>query len=324
MHASRFESFADRKTREAERASIYPLTTIEDRSNRHSLETVGNDWTRRLYDGPFHLVRLKPDATDSVVSRFSATDPGMPGFRRTRVPAPGSPIPSISLVFVQSKGGNTATANPEDLGGGATDKHLVYEGLSRVAADAVLAGATSAAGDRVFFSIWHPELVSLRLSLGLTRHPIQGVVTGRASIDPNMALIFNVPDVPVIAIGTPYARRVLAAAAARRPWMHILEMAGDDLPSALRRLASEFGIRRMSCIGGRTTATALINAGLVQELCLTTTAREGGEPNTPFYVGDHAPALEPIVRKRGLDPQAPILFEQLRVIERRASGGDDP
>jgi riboflavin biosynthesis pyrimidine reductase len=237
----------------------------------------------------------------------------------TRIPDPGSriPIPTISLVFVQSKDGNTGIDQPEALGGGATDKHLIYEGLSRVAADAVLAGASTAGGENVFFSVWHPELVALRLSLGLPRHPAQVVVTGRACIDPNMPLLFNVPDVPVFVLGSVYACGVLANAAASRPWVRLVRMEGEDLRPALSTLVTGFGIRRISCIGGRTTATALLDASLVDDLCLTTTAREGGDPDTPFYVGQHLPALEPIVRKRGLDPHAPILFEHFRVMQRQ-------
>ena len=46
-------------------------------------------------------------------------------------------------VFVQSADGNTGARNPADLGGGETDKHLIYEGLSRVDVDGVLAGAAT-------------------------------------------------------------------------------------------------------------------------------------------------------------------------------------
>ena len=83
----------------------------------------------------------------------------------------------MSLVFVQSRDGNTVADNPSTLGGGDTDKHLVYEGLSRVDADAVLAGAATARSERMVFSVWHPELVALRCSLGHRRHPAQVVVT---------------------------------------------------------------------------------------------------------------------------------------------------
>ena len=109
-----FRQFAERKTREAERALIHPLITVADRSAGRNLLAVGNAWTRRNYDGDFHLCRIPGES------------------------------PAVSLVFVQSREGNTAADNPEDLGGGAADKHLIYEGLSRVAADAVLAGAATA------------------------------------------------------------------------------------------------------------------------------------------------------------------------------------
>ncbi len=56
-------------------------------------------------------------------------------------PPAGRDVPSANLVFVQSRDGNTVTRDPSVLGGGEADTHLIYEGLSRVAADAVLAGA---------------------------------------------------------------------------------------------------------------------------------------------------------------------------------------
>jgi hypothetical protein len=62
--------------------------------------------------------------------------------------------PRFLWVFVQTKDGNTGGADPSAVGGGATDKHLIYEGLSRVAADAVLAGAGSL-HPNAFFSVWH-------------------------------------------------------------------------------------------------------------------------------------------------------------------------
>ena len=73
------------------------------------MRAIGNAWSRLHYDGDFYLPALPRD------------------------------VPAVSLVFVQSRDGNTASPHPERLGGGAADTHLIYEGLSRVAADAVLA-----------------------------------------------------------------------------------------------------------------------------------------------------------------------------------------
>ena len=74
----------------------------------------------------------------------------------------------------QSHDGNTGADDPGTLGGGNTDKHLIYEGLSRVDADAVLAGATTARSDELVFSVWHPELASLRRERGRAPSPGAG------------------------------------------------------------------------------------------------------------------------------------------------------
>jgi riboflavin biosynthesis pyrimidine reductase len=278
-----FAEFAAARARDAERAGIHPLQTIQDHSAAHALTAVGSAWTRRFYDGDFHLTRL------------SAAD-----------------LPAVSLIFVQSREGNTGADNPEDLGGGATDKHLIYEGVSRVAVDAVMAGAKSAEGENIFFSVWHPEIVALREQLGLPRHPAQIVVTGTGCIDPLRSRVFSVPEVPVYVLATPGACDRLDALRSR-PWIRFIHVDGEHLDGALRSLRADFGITRISAIGGRTTATALLDQGLVQDVWLTTTARSAGVPDTPFYVGKQPPVLTPIVTKRGTDPVFPITFQHLAV-----------
>jgi 5-amino-6-(5-phosphoribosylamino)uracil reductase len=279
-----FRAFAERKTLEAQSATLSPFATGDDHSDEYGWRTIGNPWTRRLYDGPFHLAPLPPDDR-----------------------------PAVNLVFVQSRDGNTGADNPGDLGGGETDKHLVYEGLTRAAADGVLSGATTAMGPDVFFSVWHPELVALRRELGLPRHPAQIVVTGRACFDPEKTLIFNVPEARVFVLGSEIACAALAETALRRSWVTIVPLAPEGLRGALRRLRREHGIDRISCIGGRTTATSLLDNGLVQDICLTTSPKPGGEPDTPWYAGTRAPLLDPIVAKRGSGADRGVLFEHLRV-----------
>jgi riboflavin biosynthesis pyrimidine reductase len=226
---------------------------------------------------------------------------------------PPAGLPAISLVFVQSLDGNTGAANPDDLGGGPTDKHLIYEGVSRVAADAVLAGAGTAAGTQVFFSVWHPELVSLRQELGLVRHPAQIVLSRDGHVDAERTLLFNVPEVPVFILAGAACRDRCRRQFAGRPWITVIPLDPDGLPAALARLRDHHDIRRISAIGGRAAASSLLDAGLVQDLWLTTAPKPGGDPNTPFYVGQRPPAFDLIVRKRETDTAAPIVFEQLQV-----------
>lgn len=285
-----FREFSDRKQREAESASLTPLATIEDCGPGNGWIGIGNPWTRDLYDGPFHL---PADAETAGV--------------RT---------PLVSLVFVQSRDGNTGADNPGDLGAGPVDRHLIYEGLSRVAADAVMAGGKTAEGEEVFFSVWHPQLVSLRAELGLARHPAQIVVSGSGCVDLERCRVFNVPEVPVLILASPGGCARLERAASRRPHIELVPLPGTDLRPGLEYLKRARGIRRISAIGGRTTASALIDEGLVQDLTLTTSARSGGEPHTPFYVGKTPLALTPIVRKRGTDAEYPIEVTQSLITDR--------
>lgn len=127
----------------------------------------------------------------------------------------------------------------------------------------------------MFFSVWHPEIVRLRLELGLPRHPAQIVVTGRGCLDVDRTLMFNAAVAPVFVLGSAIACAQLAVAASTRSWLHLIPMEDDEVTSGLAQLRDRFAIRRVSAVGGRTTASSLIDAGLVQDICLTTTGRSG-------------------------------------------------
>ena len=273
-----FQSFAERNIRAAQQAVIPPLRTIADRSSRYQLQRIGTAWTREHFDGDFYLFDAPADR------------------------------PALSLIFVQSRDRNTVARDPATLGGGPVDFHLIYEGLSRVAADGVAAGAATV-GKTVFFSVWHPEIVALRREFGLPRHPAQVVVSRRGRINLEQSLLFNVHDVPVFLVIDPDGLRAIEKPLADRPWITVVPLINGDLTDAFRRLRRDHALTRISVIGGRKVATSLIDIGLIQDLYLTTSAFDGGQPNTPFYAGDRSPTLDLIVRKRGTDPGAAITFE---------------
>jgi riboflavin biosynthesis pyrimidine reductase len=272
--------FIDRKTHEAVEADLPPYRTVIDTSS-DSLTQVGNEWSRLLFDGPFYL-------------------------SETPVDTPGS-----SLVFVQSSDGNTGARNPSSLGGGDTDTHLIYEGLSRVAADAVMAGAETVRGGEVVFSVWHPQLVALRRSLGKPRHPVQVVATLRG-LDLEHGLLFNAPELRVIVITVGSCAALMQTGLRLRPWIRPIVM---DSPEQLRSAFIELrrqGIERLSVVGGRKIAAQLIDAGLIQDVYLTTAARPGGEPHTPMYAGDLQARV--IVRKAGTGHESGVTFEHVQVM----------
>ena len=129
-----------------------------------------------------------------------------------------------------------AHAFPAGLGGGPTDYHLIYEGLSRVAADGVLAGGGTARGESVFFSVWHPELIALRASLGLPRHPAQIVVSDDGRIDIAGTLLFNVPEVPTFVIAGAACRRICHELFRERPWITVVPFERGEWDAPLGQL----------------------------------------------------------------------------------------
>ena len=215
-------------------------------------------------------------------------------------------IPVTNLVFVESREGNTGADDPSTLGGGETDKHLIYEGLSRVDADAVFAGATTARHDELVFSVWHPELVKLRLERGRPRHPAQVVVVSRSSLPFEKALMFQEPELPVFLVTTSDAAASLRLQVATRPWIQVID-GGQPLSMrvALRALKAQ-GIDTVSAIGGRTTARAMLREGVIQDLYLTTSPKSAGEPNTPLLEEPlDAPA---VVIKEGTEAETGVRF----------------
>jgi diaminohydroxyphosphoribosylaminopyrimidine deaminase/5-amino-6-(5-phosphoribosylamino)uracil reductase len=273
----RFDAFVSRKTREAASAPLPPYVTLVDSAPANRI-AIGNSWTLERFDGPFYVA----DATECR--------------------------PACSLVFVQSADGNIGGPDPEALGGGSTDKHLIYEGLSRVAADAVLAGAETVRGSDLVFSVWHPELVALRESLGLPRHPIQLVAT-RRGLDIADMLLFNVPEIAAIVLAGSEGQQAMERAIAERPWIKcVLLKAEDGFATAFAQLSS-MGVERISCIGGRDVAHQLLVYGLVDDLYLTTSPQPGGEPDTPL--ARHLLSGSIAARKAGTGEESGVRFEHL-------------
>ena len=279
----RFEAYSRRKEQAASAAEIPGYTTAEV-SNSNDLVALENPWSKALFDGAFY---------------------------RSARPA-GDGLPITSLVFVQSRDGNTVAADPSTLGGGDTDLHLVYEGLSRVDADAVLAGAATARSKEIVFSIWHPKLVALRLQRGRARHPAQVVVTDVGELRFEDGLMFQEPSLRVFVITKTSAVNAIHNRLVGKPWIEVID-AGEPVSfaRALRQLRSR-GIEVVSCIGGSRTAGGLLDEHLVKDIYLTTSAIDAGTPGTPYHAG-RRPAVDRVLLKEGRGKEAGVRFEHLIV-----------
>ena len=273
----RFNQYCQSREREARDAVLPPYRTVALHvPSQGDFRAIGNEWSRGLFDGDFYRTACNED------------------------------IPVTNLVFVESHDGNTRADDPGTLGGGSTDKHLIYEGLSRVDADAVLAGATTARSEELVFSVWHPELVALRRERGRARHPAQVIVRSRGSLHIETALMLQEPEVPVFLVTTLDAAPSLRLQVATRPWIQVID-GGQPLSIrvALRELKTR-GIATVSAIGGRTTARALLRERVVRDLYLTTSAIDAGEPNTPLLEGPMDAAT--VLVKEGTGPEQGVRF----------------
>jgi len=170
----------------------------------------------------------------------------------------------------------------------------------------VLAGSSTVRGGSLFFSVWHPELVRLRQTLRQPRHPIQIIAT-RHGVPIDRELLYNIPELRVVLLTAPGGIAVMREALAERPWITpIVVDIGHTLIAAFEQLRA-MGVRRISAVGGRGLAAELIDAGLVQDLYLTTSPVAGGEPGTPMY--PRPLELRTVVRKRGTLHEADVVFE---------------
>ncbi len=278
----RFLEYCSQKAAAALRARIPGYETVAEAPDAtRRLVEIGNPWTRALFDGAFF-----------------------------RSPHGADALPAVSLVFVESRDGNTVAEDPSTLGGGETDKHVVYEGLSRVDADAVVAGAATAAGNDLVFSVWHPELVQLRQARGRARHPAQVILTERGDLPVHRALLYNEPSLRVIVITGTAGAAGLARRLDARPWVEVIDAGTPvDLRRGLRALHAR-GIETVSAVGGRRAARALIATGAVCELYLTTGNRAGGEGGTRLFEGP-LPPCHLVLEKRGRDAERGVRFQHL-------------
>lgn len=280
-----FGVWCARKTAAADAATLPQLRTVINRPTHFGLTPIGDAWCHERFDGPFWM--------------------SAPADR-----------PAVSIVFVQSRDGNTVTDDPSSLGAGETDTHLIYEGLSRIAVDGVAVGARTLHPES-FFSVWRRELVDARIARGLPLHPAQIVLTRDGHVDIDRTLLFNVRDVPVYVLTSHAGRERLARSLHARPWIHAI---AADGPDALERQMNELfsrGQHAISCVGGRLTASSFVDAGLAQDLYLTASPRDGGAPHTPWYVGTCPPRLERILAKTWDEPDGVVRFEHF-VLQRPA------
>ena len=116
-----------------------------------------------------------------------------------------------------------------------------------------------------------PRLYRFREAHGLSHHPRAIIYSSHGHLDAKLA-VFNAPGVDVIVVGTESAAAALAARGVTDVDVlveSVLEPAG--LRRAHARLFADRGVRYLACEGGERILRALLGAGLLDEVFVTST-----------------------------------------------------
>ena len=188
--------------------------------------------------------------------------------------------PFVALNMVASADGRATLAGRTAPMSGAADRELFH--ALRAAADGILVGAGTVRTERYGRVTKTPELRARREAAGLDPEGVAVLVSASLGLPPDLPLLQE-PESHVIVITT--AEGELEGVAARVDYIR------EDLPSALRRLRAEHGIRSLLCEGGPTLNGTLFAEGLVDELFVTVanTVAGTGEDLT-IVAGDPLPA----------------------------------
>ncbi|MDT0344147.1 pyrimidine reductase family protein [Streptomyces litchfieldiae] len=146
-------------------------------------------------------------------------------------------------------------------------------GVLRALADVVIVGAETVREERYRPARRRAEFTERRLAAGQTTVPAIAVVSASLHLDFSLPL-FTEPEVPTLVLTGAKAPRA-GLAAARAAGAEVV-VAGDEAgvdPSRVRRELAGRGFTRLLTEGGPRLLGLFATAGVVDELCLTTSPR---------------------------------------------------
>lgn len=188
--------------------------------------------------------------------------------------------PVLRLNMVLSADGRATDRNDRTADLGGEGDHEVFRTL-RALADGIIAGAGTVRAERYGPHRLRADLAERRAAAARPMPAPIIVVSRSLELDYDSPL-FTEAATPTIVLTCDAAPENLRAEAANAG---VLVVAGEtevDLPVAVRILRERFGLMHLLCEGGPSLNGVLLDAGLVDELCLTL---------APTLVGTPGPTL---------------------------------
>jgi riboflavin biosynthesis pyrimidine reductase len=197
-----------------------------------------------------------------------------------------SPSPWLRANLITTMDGVVDLGGVSGGLGGPVDKELFV--AMRAQSDAVMVGVGTATAENYGPAWLRPEARHRRLARGQAELPRIVLVTASGRVDPTSRLFVEhrdeqpQPPAPVIVT----CRRAGAEPIQRLGAVATVLVCGDDdvdLVAAKDALAG-LGLRRLVCEGGPTLLGTLLDAGMIDELCLTHAPMLAG-PGHPILLG---------------------------------------
>jgi len=269
--ADNYREYVQRETEVASR-TVLPMRTIAEFEKREFPEILPPRLTN-TYDGGFYA------------------------------PLPSTPDrPYGTLVFASTLNGKVTFAEPKVIEATFTDYYF-YRELSKVFTDAVVAGAETVRGlpdqERFTMSMYDPELIAFRTQvLHKPRHPLQVVITGSGKIATEKEYIFNLPEFKIVVFTTARGQAELSTHRFNKENVRLVCMGERiDFRTIPEILRNEFGVERMLVIGGASVATQFIDAGVIDEMFITSASTLGHGNARTFYEGNQTLAMRTVSLK---------------------------
>lgn len=193
---------------------------------------------------------------------------------------------TVRLGMIESRDGKAAGPDGSSRSlNGPEDLRILL--TLRSQADVVVVGANTARLERYGPIVLPQALQDGRKASGMRPHVDLAVVTHSGNIP---AALDPADTWVVTTVGSPAAQRLSEA------WRHRIIYAGahEVSPPELTSELERRGLTRVLCEGGPQLARAFLSHGIVDDYCLTTSSRPGGqeEPKTPPVPDGFTPVHE--------------------------------
>jgi riboflavin biosynthesis pyrimidine reductase len=215
--------------------------------------------------------------------------------------------PYVVCNFVASADGKASAQGRTALLGGPGDREMFH--LLRTQVDAIVAGTGTLRVERYGALTREPRFADIRVAEERAPHPL-AVVISRSGGIPFEIPLFAAPESRV-AVYTPSEIAVPDSAA--RVTVHALGSEAGDLGVVLGSLRHEHGVRSLLCDGGPMLFSALLAAGVVDELFLTLAPTIVGGNELGVTQGEPLPDLISLRLVRALEYDGTLFLRYARV-----------